>query len=301
MTWGSDVDALRKVQPGMPLQLPAKTYNAFVDAARDHQQREMSTAANPLRDKDQANIVLVKNESGADRARFDILGVTGPIISRADNVATFQDRIALRGVTPTSAHAGRFVVLVDAIPNGTIGRAYVSGACLARVRMLDEAHTSADVDDGSAAQLVSGESGAASLVWVEPIAERADPAIAWALIRFGGGGGGSVTIEGQLILALLNSVQRFSDQQIGHARVDGFGIIATCRRDQHRTGRIVDQLFDDGNRGCELTVQSELADVDVVIERGRLNEFGDDPDVHITGERDAAHRERRRRSGSEVA
>jgi hypothetical protein len=214
MTWGSDVDALRKVQPGMPLQLPAKTYNAFVDAARDHQQREMSTAANPLRDKDQANIVLVKNESGADRARFDILGVTGPIISRADNVATFQDRIALRGVTPTSAHAGRFVVLVDAIPNGTIGRAYVSGACLARVRMLDEAHTLADVDDGSAAQLVSGETGAASLVWVEPIGERADPTIAWTLIRFGGGGGGgSVTIEGQLILALLNSVQRFSDQQ----------------------------------------------------------------------------------------
>jgi hypothetical protein len=204
---------LNKVQPGMPLQIPAKTYNAFVDAARDHQQRQMSTSADAQRDKDPSNIVLVKNESGADRARFDILGVTGPIFSRADNAATFQDRIALRGVTPTSEHVGRFVVLVDAIPNGTIGRAYVSGACLTRVRMLDEAHALADVDDGSAAQLASSEAGAASLIWVEPIAERADPSIAWAVIRFGGGGGasgGGATSNDQPILALLTGVQRFS-------------------------------------------------------------------------------------------
>jgi len=208
------MDALRKVQPGAPLQIPAKAYNAFVDAALDHQQRRMSTSADPQRDRDPANIVLVKNESGADRSRFDVLGVTGPIFTRADNAATFQSRIALRGVTPAAAHAGRFVVLVDALPDGTIGRAYVSGACLARVRMLDEDHISADVDDGQAGQLASSDAGAASLIWVEPLVERDDPAIAWAVIRFGGGGStgtSSISTDGQSFLALLKSVQRFSE------------------------------------------------------------------------------------------
>jgi hypothetical protein len=205
---------LQKVQPGAPLQIPAKTYNAFVDAARDHQQRQMSTSAGPLRDRDPANVVLVKNESGADRARFDILGIAGPIFSHADNAATFQERIALRGVMPTSAHAGRFVVLVDALPDGGIGRAYVSGACLARVRMLDETHTAADVADGDAFKLASDATGTAALVWMEPVAERSDPSTAWALIRFGGTspGGNSSTDSSadQQVLAHLKSVQRFS-------------------------------------------------------------------------------------------
>jgi len=206
-------DALTKVQPGMPLQIPARAYNAFVDAALDHQRRQLSTTADAQRDREPANVVLVRNESGADRSRFDILGITGPIITRADNAASFQSRIALRGETPTAVHAGRFVVLVDALPDGGIGRAYLSGACLVRVRMQDEAHTAADIEEGDASQLASGESGAASLLWVEPVAQRVDPAIAWALIRFGGGGSSSSgeNSDDRFILALLTGVQRFSD------------------------------------------------------------------------------------------
>lgn len=184
---------LNKARRGDPLTIPAAAYNAFIDAALDHRDRQRSQKRDADRSSPQTGIVLVKNESGADRSRFDILGITDPIINRIDNDGGFQERIALRGVTPTSTHLGRFVVLIDALPDDAIGRAYIAGACLARVRMLDEAHTSADIDDGQSGQLASAESGAASLLWIEPIEERDDPAIAWAVIRFGGGGASGFT------------------------------------------------------------------------------------------------------------
>jgi hypothetical protein len=205
------MDGLSKVRPGEPLRIPAKAYNAFVDAALDHQQRSMSTTGDALRDQKQSSFVLIKNESGAARAQFDVLGIDGPIITRANNPEAFRSRIALRGVTPTANHVGRFVILHDALPNGTVGRAYVTGACLARVRMQDEAHTAADIDDGQVGQLASGEGGAASLLWVEPVEERANPEIAWAVVRFGGAVGGTVTVSSPVIIALLTSVQRFSE------------------------------------------------------------------------------------------
>jgi len=133
MTYG-----LNKVRSGDSLQIPAKAYNAFVDAALDQRQRSLSTTGDALRDQKQSNFVLVKNESGAARAQFDVLAIHSPIIARADNGEAFRSRIALRGVTPTAEHVGRFVILHDALPNGTVGRAYVTGACLARVRMLDD-------------------------------------------------------------------------------------------------------------------------------------------------------------------
>lgn len=204
----------RKAMSGDPLQIPAATYNALIDAAIDHRNRQMDRGGNPLADREQANIILVKNESGATRERFDILGINGPIFTRADNATSFKSRIALRGVAPTTAHAGRFVVLLEPAPANTIVRAYVTGVCLARVEMADEGHTFADVADGVTDHLASATSGTAALLWVEPIEQREDPAIAWCIVRFGGGGSGGsstpVDLSNEFILALLTSVQRFS-------------------------------------------------------------------------------------------
>jgi hypothetical protein len=40
-------DALRKVQPGDPLRIPAATYIAFVDAARAHRERQQGGGQQP--------------------------------------------------------------------------------------------------------------------------------------------------------------------------------------------------------------------------------------------------------------
>jgi len=61
--------------------------------------------------------VLVKNESGDDRQRFDILGLGDPIFLRdAGAVAeqSFENAVEPRGEMPDETlHTGKFVVLVD--------------------------------------------------------------------------------------------------------------------------------------------------------------------------------------------
>jgi hypothetical protein len=184
---------LKKVRPGDPLVIPAATFNTFIDAARDYQERQRSTQRDAHRDQLDSGIVLVRNESGADRERFDVLGIEGPIIERVDNEEEFKQRVALRGVVPSTPHAGKFAILLEPAKDQAIVRACVDGVCVVRVRMVDEAHTSADIAVGVASRLESGDSGTARLLWVEPVEDRQDPEIAWTVARIGGGGGGSVT------------------------------------------------------------------------------------------------------------
>lgn len=207
------MDAFRKPRPGDPLRIPAKAYSAFVDAALAHQQQALSRTSGPLKESAQGNVVLVKNESGSARNRFDVLGITGPIFKPSDSAVSFKSRITLRGVVPTSSHVGRFAILIEPVPAGTIGRAVIAGVSIARVRMADEGHVLADIEDGNAAQLLSAESGSASLLWVEPVGDRDDPSVAWCITRFGGGG--TYSLGNNFIPALLSQVQQFSGAVTG--------------------------------------------------------------------------------------
>lgn len=159
---------MQKVKRGDPLVIPAGTFNTFVDAARDFQQRQRSAQRTTQRDQLDTGIILIRNESGADRGRFDVLGIAGPIIEPVDNAEEFKQRVALKGVVPSSPHAGKFAILLEPATNQTIVRACLDGVCVVRVRMVDEAHTSADVAIGVTSRLESGDSGTARLLWVEP-------------------------------------------------------------------------------------------------------------------------------------
>jgi len=187
---------LNKVRSGDPLVIPAATYNAFVDVARDHRERQRSATKDGAPDWRQTGIVLVRNDSGADRERFDVLGVSGPVITPTDNADAFKERVAIKGVTPTTAHAGRFVVLLEPAKAGLFGRGCVDGVCVARVKMNDEGHVFAEAKDGQADKLDSGAAGSACLLWVQPPSDRdPDPTVAWALIRVGlRGGGGELAL-----------------------------------------------------------------------------------------------------------
>lgn len=189
---------MQKVKRGDPLVIPAATFNAFVDAARDFEDRQRGTAAKPRAELRPFGLVPVRNESGADRQRFDVLGVAGPILTPTDNPEAFKSRVLLRGVVPQAGHAGRFVVLSEPVAAGAIGRAFVDGVCPVRVEMIDEAHGFADAAAGETDTLRSADSGTAQLLWVQPVEQRDDPAIAWTVARIGGGGAAgsaSATLE----------------------------------------------------------------------------------------------------------
>ncbi len=182
---------LNKVRSGDPLTIPAATFNAFVDTALEHQRRQHSATKERERTARPAGLVPVRNESGGDRGRFDVLGITGPVLTPTENLDAFKNRVVLHGGVPQASNAGRFVVLAEPIAAGAIGRAFVDGVCPVRVEMDDESHGFADVAAGETDTLRSAASGTAQLLWVQPQEARDDPAIAWTIVRIGGGGGGS--------------------------------------------------------------------------------------------------------------
>lgn len=178
-------EPLNPVQPGDPLQIPASTHNAFVEAARDHRARRTGMAGGVLEERQapSAAIVLVKNASGAAHSRFAVLGIDVPIILPAANEAEFENRVALSCVKPTAGtHEGRFVVLQEPLGAGRIGRAAVGGVTQAwinidsSVDVLDRV----DVVDDMVLYLENQFGGSAKILWRE-----GGTGEQWAIVRLG--------------------------------------------------------------------------------------------------------------------
>ena len=161
-------DTFKKVQSGDPLRIPAETFNTFIDAAQDFKSRRQSSSRKPAFDLQQTGIVSVRNTSGADRERFEVLGIDRPIFTPTDNLLSFQNQIAFIGVTPTEEdHLGRFVVLLEPLRDGMIGQACLSGVCPIRLNVLDEEHDWADIEDGETDSLKTDTAGSAFILWKE--------------------------------------------------------------------------------------------------------------------------------------
>lgn len=176
-------DPLKKVRSGQDLVIPATAYNAFIDAARDFRQRTAGLGQDAQPAVQQSGIVLVRNDSGSDRARFDVLGIDAPVIDPADNEEAFKNRVVMAGVTPvTGTHEGRFVVLAEPIAAGGIGRAFAAGVCPARVDVPDDTHDwrFAELGDGVAANLVAHTRGTATILW-----RAGGTGVQWAVVRLG--------------------------------------------------------------------------------------------------------------------
>ena len=189
-------DTMKKVQSGDPLVIPAATFNFFIDAADGFRRRQQHVGRTP-----QASILNrltgtapLRNDTGADLPRFAVVGVDGPIIAPSDNEDEFTKRATLIGVEPTvEDHRGRFAVVTEPIADGVIGQACVSGVIPAKVNIVDENHTRADVKAGSTT-LESGHHGAAELLWHAPGTGEQ-----WALIKIGLGVPLSVTFDVRLV------------------------------------------------------------------------------------------------------
>jgi len=176
-------DALRKVRAGEKLAIPAQAYNTFIDTALDFQQRQRDQGRQPQRDFRQSGLVLVRNDSGADRDQFDVLGVDGPVIDPDTSAQNFKDRVALKGVSPTVAdHIGQFVITAEPIKADAIGWAFASGVCQAAI-IVDDEDTErhfAEVNDGDAAYLKAVHCGSAGILW-----RAGGTGAQWAVIRLG--------------------------------------------------------------------------------------------------------------------
>lgn len=173
----------------------------MLDCTRDWKASRSLTGGEAGGQLRNADIVLVKNDSGEDVPRFGVLGIDGVIFTADDNLLEFQARVAFTGITPAEAdHAGKFVICLDPIADGKIGRAWVSGVCAAKVDIGSAAHKFADVLDGDNTQLRSTDSGSARILYREAATGEQ-----WCVVRMGDGAATGSTIRlGQFTGAWYN-------------------------------------------------------------------------------------------------
>jgi len=166
------------VRSGEPLQIPAATYNAMLDAAQAHRNRRINHA--PHGNGFGSLFVSIVNKSGTFLKKFDVVGLDGAAETR--NLNEFRNRIIFRGVVPQKRHKGKFAVLQeDASPNMVV-RACVYGVTQAKIRTeSNDTVTYCDVQEGVTDHLVSG--GGTEVLWSDETASYR-----WGLIRIGGGG-----------------------------------------------------------------------------------------------------------------
>ena len=155
---------LRKVKSGEPLRIPASAYNAFVDSTKP----EFSTGRTPKQTFQNLDIVRIRNDSGSDRAIFDVLGIDGVVFTAAANLNDFQHNVTFKGITPTTAsHFTKFVVLLEAIPTGKIGKAAMSGTTVARIDVTDVNMKMVDVSNSVNTKLQTNWVGSGRIITVE--------------------------------------------------------------------------------------------------------------------------------------
>lgn len=164
--------------------LTADNWNQLVDSAR-LAVKQQQTGGDVLEWTRQATIVRVKNDSGSDVSRFGVLGVKGGVaITPTDKLAEFQATPVLTTETLAATHAGKFVVTLEPIANGKIGRAVASGVVVCQVSVTTEGDDFAEAGTGV---LTTGATGSARVLYVE-----SGTGTKWAVVRIGEGGVGVI-------------------------------------------------------------------------------------------------------------
>ena len=181
-------DSLKKVQPGDPLAIPAATFNTFIDVAREHLAQSQNGGGRPRAPLPPPGVILlIRNDSGYDRDRFEILGLDEPVFPPEDNTADMSRGPLMSCILPADPdHLGAFVVLLEPIADGAIGRAMIQGAVPVQVDFADiEPNTWADISDGVPANLKAMATGSARILW--RTGEPGQTGIEWCICELTGG------------------------------------------------------------------------------------------------------------------
>jgi hypothetical protein len=181
--------APNRIKPG-PLrgQISARAWNRAQDAADIVLGDRYGQAGEPQIDGPKPYTpILARNSTTGTVNRWGVLSVAGVVFtpSGATGSATqqFQDQPVLSGGLPTGGSS--FVVAVEPIAAGKIGRVAVAGVVQAKIDITDASHTFAAAKDGDLTQLASATSGEAQILWKESGTGTGK----WAIVRFGGSGG----------------------------------------------------------------------------------------------------------------
>ncbi len=106
---------------------------------RDFQKYNLSQQNAGLASPRGRDLTPIENASGADRARFEVLGTAGSVIGPMDDLDQFVNRPAILGTLPAAAsHWGKFVVLAEPVRNGAFGMGWPSRVCPADGEIVND-------------------------------------------------------------------------------------------------------------------------------------------------------------------
>lgn len=180
----------KKFSSGNPLSISASDWNAMIDAAIAHRNKQNS-ATGKESGYGRRPVVLVRNSSGTNIVRGQILGIEAPIILPTTNENEFLSGIALDCDAAVIAdHSGKFVVAVEPITDGKIGSAVAFGMAHCLINVISETDEYIDAPATAGYIAESCASGSARIVWRE-----GGTGEQWGIVQLMSGAGGSADIQ----------------------------------------------------------------------------------------------------------
>jgi hypothetical protein len=155
-----------KYSAGDPPTFPARTVNAWQEAARDFYARKGGRVASPSLTElfEPANLVLVRNDTAAARPAYSVLKPNAVLVDPANYPHDVRRRPAFAGVAPAAAD-DPFLVTIDPLDVGQTGRAAAAGVVVCRVNVTDATHQYARPVAGDPTGLASAGTGPARILY----------------------------------------------------------------------------------------------------------------------------------------
>jgi hypothetical protein len=168
----------KRVSRGDPITIPAATWNAVLDVTEEVKARP-GVKNVYTDDETRGTTVVIRNDTGADRALGDCVDLGDPLTSPAADVDQFGARAWFEGKTPSATDMGG-AVLAEPIPAGEYGLAFVSGVVSARVSVLTSTDWLRRCDLGTNHVMSLKPNGSHQVLWFE-----SGTGTKWATVRLG--------------------------------------------------------------------------------------------------------------------
>lgn len=155
-----------KRSAGQPFKPPPHNmWNHMVDAGEKYAASKLGNPRKQDAFVRRTDIIKVRNDSGAARARGEIVGLDGLVTTAPDPL-----NIALKSDEPERGKP--FGVLLYELPAGEIKEVQLAGVCIAIVTVGSTSHRFARVPIAGGYKLESAASGPCDLIWAPSTGEK---------------------------------------------------------------------------------------------------------------------------------
>jgi hypothetical protein len=188
---------LERQESGRAFNPHAATWNTFCDVAESSGLVDLSKGGGKSSEKN-PGVVWIKNTSGADRDRFDVLKLGDPLITPEANENEFKNRVAFESIAFDDAEDATPVILLQPLADDQCGRGVILGATIANVDIVSGGHGYARYSSSHPEYLESCADATAIKLVYNP-GEGSD----LATVLIGAGAGGVVPVRCACRLKLI--------------------------------------------------------------------------------------------------